>query len=137
MGVKIKSATDKADTIRLHVETCKDFRTTTKLLEESKIPFHTFALNDEKLLKVVIKGIPTEIPDAENKEDLELQHLPVEKLERKQARTRLPTNSAVVTGTSYASRASGKKTTPVATTSVANISKRTKRPPQTNNKTET
>ncbi|GLV46071.1 hypothetical protein CBL_05157 [Carabus blaptoides fortunei] len=91
----------KADTIRLHVGTCKDFRTTTKLLEESKIPFHTFALNDEKLLKVVIKGIRTEIPVCYKCAGPHFHY------------------DAVVTGTSYASRAGGNKTTPVATTSVA------------------
>ncbi|GLV38595.1 hypothetical protein CBL_08588 [Carabus blaptoides fortunei] len=57
-------------------------RATTSYLESEEIPLHTCQLKEEKQLKVVIKGIPTEISDAEIKEDLIRQKLPVSKVTR-------------------------------------------------------
>lgn len=64
------------------METSPDFRATTSYLETQNIPFHTYQLKEDKQLKVVIKGIPTEISVDEIKEDLIQKQLPVLKVTR-------------------------------------------------------
>ncbi|GLV61300.1 hypothetical protein CBL_21122, partial [Carabus blaptoides fortunei] len=94
-----KKTTDKEDTVRLHVETSADFRAKTSYLETEKIPFHTYQLKEDKHLKVVIKGIPTEISESEIPEDLilkKLSALRVTRMHRRLNSQKIPLNCVFV-----------------------------------------
>lgn len=47
------------------------FKASQKCLHEKNILFHTFNLPEEHTLKVVLRGIPTDITEEEVKLDLE------------------------------------------------------------------
>ncbi|GLV46068.1 hypothetical protein CBL_05154 [Carabus blaptoides fortunei] len=70
-GVTIKDAVNRTDCIKIHVESPKDFRQTTNHFDTNKIPYHTYHLAEEKLLKVVIRGIPEDINPKEVLEELQ------------------------------------------------------------------
>ncbi|GBP82925.1 Nucleic-acid-binding protein from transposon X-element [Eumeta japonica] len=57
-----------------HVET---FRKLNKYLVDNKVQFHTYALEEERKIKMVIRGIPTDFPVEEIKADLCDQGFPV------------------------------------------------------------
>lgn len=50
----------------------------TKMLDDMALPYHTYALQEEKPLKVVIRGLPTFITDDEVEESLRHQGFDVE-----------------------------------------------------------
>ncbi|GLV46062.1 hypothetical protein CBL_05148 [Carabus blaptoides fortunei] len=90
-GIKVKEAINRADCIRLHVETAKDFRAVTSQFVNKEIPFHTYQLNEDKLLKAVIRGIPEDINTDEIKLALEVLKYPVISVTRmKSGPTRKP-----------------------------------------------
>ncbi|XP_054283395.1 uncharacterized protein Rv2082-like [Macrosteles quadrilineatus] len=50
--------------LRIRVDTVPHFRAVQRYLQQERVPFHTFALRTERLLKVVVKGLPpTLAPD--------------------------------------------------------------------------
>ncbi|GBP48359.1 Nucleic-acid-binding protein from transposon X-element [Eumeta japonica] len=55
----------------------KDFRNLNSLLIKSNFPFHTYALEEERKIKTVLRNIPLEIPMDCIKSDLENQNYPV------------------------------------------------------------
>ncbi|GBP67540.1 Nucleic-acid-binding protein from mobile element jockey [Eumeta japonica] len=60
--------------------TCSDvetFRKLNKYLVDNKVQFHTYALEEERKIKMVIRGIPTDFPVEEIKADLCDQVFPV------------------------------------------------------------
>lgn len=57
--------------IRISPQTIDDHRQLTKLMDEEKIPYHTFTFKSEKTLKVVLRGICNSITEEEIKADLE------------------------------------------------------------------
>lgn len=75
-------ATANPTGIRVSVPTPGDHRAFTKLLDERKVSFHTYTLEEERKLRVVIKNVPKEIPVGEIEADLKRQNLPVEKVHR-------------------------------------------------------
>lgn len=75
-GVAIKDAVNRADCIKLHVESAQDFHQTTYFFNKNKIPYHTYQLPEEKLLKVVIRGIPEDINPEEVLEELQQLNYP-------------------------------------------------------------
>ncbi|GBP55031.1 hypothetical protein EVAR_46327_1 [Eumeta japonica] len=59
-----------------------DFRMLNSYLIKNNIPFHTYALEEERKMKTVIKGIPVEIETEDTKSDLERQEYPVQAVHR-------------------------------------------------------
>ncbi|RZC18416.1 hypothetical protein BDFB_013286, partial [Asbolus verrucosus] len=72
-GVKIAKAKTCQDGIRIQPASSDEFRALTKHLDAEKLPYHTFSLEEEKTLRVVLKPIPVGIDADEVKEDLEQQ----------------------------------------------------------------
>lgn len=87
-----KAQTTK-DGIRIHPTTANDYRGITKILDSEKFQYHTYQLPSEKLLHIVIKGIPESTPAEEIHEDLELKGFhpeAVKKMFRRKDKTPLP-----------------------------------------------
>lgn len=99
------------DGIRINPATVNDFRSITKMLDHEKFKYHSYQLPSEKLLHVVIKGIPEPTPAEDVKEDLEFQGFhpdQVKKMYRRKDRRPLPaakiiqrTTEAAPAGQSY------------------------------------
>ncbi|CAH2099939.1 unnamed protein product [Euphydryas editha] len=75
-------ARSTAQGIRVLVQDSTTHRRLTSFLRMENISFHTYALDDEKQLRVVLRGIPKEIPISSIMEDLKLQNLPVREVHR-------------------------------------------------------
>lgn len=54
-------AQNTSEGIRIFPASVTDFRKMTSLLHERQLPYHTFELPEEKVLRVVIRGIPCEV----------------------------------------------------------------------------
>ncbi|GBP98329.1 Nucleic-acid-binding protein from transposon X-element [Eumeta japonica] len=70
---------------RRHKIFCPDvetFRSLNKYLVDSKVQFHTYALEEERKIKAVIRGIPTDFPVKEIQTDLRAQGFPVHSVHR-------------------------------------------------------
>lgn len=48
---------NKPEGIKLHPPTIKDFKFIINFFEKEKIPFHTFQLDEEKQLHIILRGI--------------------------------------------------------------------------------
>ncbi|GBP34199.1 Nucleic-acid-binding protein from transposon X-element [Eumeta japonica] len=68
--------------IKIITNIIEDFRKLNSYLIKSNIPFHTFALEEERKIKAVIKGVPIEIETESVKDDLERQGYPVTAVHR-------------------------------------------------------
>ncbi|KAJ2952536.1 hypothetical protein O0L34_g6855 [Tuta absoluta] len=76
------TASQTKDGIKIQVPTSSAHRALTKLLNFLQFPYHTYALEEEKLHRVVIRGIPKEISEKEVYDDLIAQNIPVRKVHR-------------------------------------------------------
>ncbi|GBP83140.1 Nucleic-acid-binding protein from transposon X-element [Eumeta japonica] len=65
------------DKIKITVPDVETFRSLNKYLIKNKIQFHTYALEEERKLKVVIRGVPEDICTDDIKSDLVNQGFPV------------------------------------------------------------
>ncbi|GBP63382.1 Nucleic-acid-binding protein from transposon X-element [Eumeta japonica] len=88
--------------LKLQAKTVADFRNLQNLLVTLQFAFHTYSLKEEQEIRVVLRGVPKEIPVDEIKEDLLSQHLPVQSVRRIQNRFREPLNLVLVSGTAEA-----------------------------------
>lgn len=70
-GFSFTKAQNVADGIRLFPTSEADFRGIAKFFTTDNIPFHTYQLPSEKVLNVVLRNIPVEIPDDQIKKQLE------------------------------------------------------------------
>ncbi|CAK1596938.1 unnamed protein product [Parnassius mnemosyne] len=68
--------------IRIHVSTTDDFRALTAHLKVQKLSFHTYALAEERNLRVVVRGLPKELETEHILSDLKSQNLPVREVHR-------------------------------------------------------
>jgi hypothetical protein len=59
--------------IRVNTVTVDDFRALTRLLEERKVPYHSFALPEQNTLRAVLRTVPCEILIDDVRADLEEQ----------------------------------------------------------------
>jgi hypothetical protein len=59
--IKFSKAKTCIDGIRVNTVTVDDFRALTRLLEERKVPYHSFALPEQKTLRAVLRTVPCEI----------------------------------------------------------------------------
>lgn len=57
-------------------------RILTRVLRERNISFHTYALQEERLLRVVLRGVPKEFNTQDVLNDLKSQHIPVLEVHR-------------------------------------------------------
>ncbi|KAK9717212.1 zinc finger associated protein [Popillia japonica] len=64
-GINFTKAQNVTDGIRIFPSTASDHRTLTKFFSNDGIPHHTYQLPSEKLLDVVVRGIPQEIAEEE------------------------------------------------------------------------
>ncbi|KAI4458023.1 hypothetical protein MML48_7g00021776 [Holotrichia oblita] len=62
-GYSFTKAQHVADGIRIFPTSETDFRGIVKFFVGDNIPFHTYQLPSEKLLNVVLRGVPVEIPE--------------------------------------------------------------------------
>lgn len=58
------------DGIRIHPQTSNDYRKIIRFFDSQKLEYHTYQLPSEKLLHVIIKGIPEQIDVEDVKNDL-------------------------------------------------------------------
>lgn len=72
--------------VQVEPSTEDDYRNLYKILKSNEIQFHTFELTSEKPLKIVIRGIMTEIEEEDIKEDLLKQGYPTQKIIRMQGK---------------------------------------------------
>lgn len=68
--------------IRVQVSTSENHRVLTRLLRHENVGFHTYALEEEKVLRVVLRGVPKEILPEFILEDLKAQGFPVREVHR-------------------------------------------------------
>ena len=72
-NIAFKQAKTTRDVIRIMPMSADHFRALTAAFDETKLPYHSFALKSEKGLKVVLKGVDPNISTADVKVDLETQ----------------------------------------------------------------
>ncbi|CAH2097931.1 unnamed protein product [Euphydryas editha] len=90
-------ARSTAQGIRVLVQDSTTHRRLTAFLRLEGISFHTYALEEEKQLRVVIRGVPKEIPVSSITEDLNRQNLPAREVHRMyHPRTKLPYDLVLV-----------------------------------------
>ncbi|GBP44053.1 Nucleic-acid-binding protein from transposon X-element [Eumeta japonica] len=77
MHINYTRALNTKQGIKILTGTVEDFRKLNKFLISNNIPFHTFALEEKRKVKVVIKGIPLEFETDDIKDDLINQGYPV------------------------------------------------------------
>ncbi|XP_052754588.1 uncharacterized protein LOC116413489 [Galleria mellonella] len=83
--------------IKVTVPTPADHRQLTAFLRANSVGYHTYALEEEKRLRVVIRGVPREIDCQEVLTDLRAQHYPVHEVHRMyRARTKAPLDMVLV-----------------------------------------
>ncbi|GBP78853.1 hypothetical protein EVAR_81115_1 [Eumeta japonica] len=70
------------DGIKIHCPNVETFRSLNKYLVEFKVQFHTYALEEERKLKAVIRSNPTDFPVDEIQADLCGQGFPVHSVHR-------------------------------------------------------
>ncbi|GBP44558.1 Nucleic-acid-binding protein from transposon X-element [Eumeta japonica] len=85
---------------KLQTKTVADFRNRRNLLVTQKFAFHTYSLKEEREIRVVLRGVPREIPVDEVKEGS--QNLPVQSVRRVPNRFRQPLDLVLVSGTAEA-----------------------------------
>lgn len=71
-----------ADGISVRVPTAADYRKATKSLRDKTVQFHAYPLEDEKVLRVVIRGLPKELEVSDIRDDLLTQGFPVLEVHR-------------------------------------------------------
>lgn len=81
-GITIAKARNTAEGIVLSAADEQSFRSATKFFSETNYPFHTYQLQTEKTLKVVLRNIPQEITTEEVKNDLLTRGYPVTHVHR-------------------------------------------------------
>ncbi|GBP51854.1 hypothetical protein EVAR_88559_1 [Eumeta japonica] len=98
-NIQFSQARNSAQGLKLQAKTVADFRNLQNLLVSLKFAFHTYSLKEEREIRVVLRGVPKEIPLDEVKEDLLSQHLPVQSVRRIQNHFREPLDLVLVSGT--------------------------------------
>ncbi|GBP96949.1 Histone H4 [Eumeta japonica] len=77
-GIQFSQARNSVQGLKLQAKTVADFKNLQNLLVCYKFKFHTYSLKEEREIRVVLRGVPKEIPVDEVKEDLVAQSLPVQ-----------------------------------------------------------
>lgn len=80
--VSFLNARSVKDGIKISVPSVSDFRALTKMLQGRVIPFHTFTLPEERVLRAVIRRVPVELLASDIAEDLRAQGIPAIEVHR-------------------------------------------------------
>jgi hypothetical protein len=89
--INFSKAKPCVDGIRVNPDTVDDFRSLTRLLEERRVPFDSFALPEAKTLRAVLRTVPVEISLDDVKSDLVDQGLaPIKVTRMISNRSKLP-----------------------------------------------
>ena len=80
--VSFTTARATQDGIKVQCPATSDHHRLTVHLREANVGFHTYAFEDERHLRVVIKGIPKEIESGLVPQDLQSQGFPVRDVHR-------------------------------------------------------
>lgn len=94
--IQFTSATNTANGIRVQVPTSSDHRQLTKMLVAKNFPYHTYSLPEDRKLRVILRGIPYEIPTEAILEDLKCQQFPAHSVHRIIGRSKLPVDLVTV-----------------------------------------
>lgn len=94
--INYTKATTTRDGIRIQPQTISDFKNVLKLFKDENVPFHTHQLKTEKNLRIVIKGIPTEIKEDDIYTDLLEKGYPALKITRMNGKNNNPAPMALV-----------------------------------------
>ncbi|GBP34443.1 Nucleic-acid-binding protein from transposon X-element [Eumeta japonica] len=100
--IQFSQARNSAQGLKLPAKTVADFKNLQNLLVSCNFKFHTYSLKEEREIRVVLRGVPKEIPVDEVKEDLLAQNLPVHSVRRILNRFREPLDLVLVSGTAEA-----------------------------------
>ncbi|TLO55185.1 hypothetical protein FEG31_19275, partial [Acinetobacter baumannii] len=96
-NINFTNARNLANGIQIKVQTPDDHRALSSYLRKERISFHTYTLQEERELRVVIRGIPKELDVELLKADLLEQGLPVNSVHRMHTgRGREPYNMVLV-----------------------------------------
>ncbi|XP_072929571.1 uncharacterized protein [Epargyreus clarus] len=95
-NISLVSARSTPHAIKVQVTSEQDHRRLTRVLSSQSIGYHTYALEDEKMLRVVIRGVPKELELEVISNDLKSQGLPVKEVFRMYGRTRQPYDMVLV-----------------------------------------
>lgn len=87
-GIKYSKAKNLSDSIQIYPVSESDHAKMTKFLQHYSIDYHTFFLQSEKMLKVVIRGLPEEVPTDNIHADLIDKNFQVLKIARMKHPTR-------------------------------------------------
>ncbi|CAK1588830.1 unnamed protein product [Parnassius mnemosyne] len=87
--IKYEDATNLGVAIKILPTTIDDFRRITKLFTYERVSYHTYALPEERKVRVVIRGVPFELSNEEILADLKSQGFPVEAVHKMHSRTGL------------------------------------------------
>ncbi|GBP39097.1 Nucleic-acid-binding protein from transposon X-element [Eumeta japonica] len=105
-GIQFSQARNSAQGLKLQAKTVADFKNLQNLLVCYKFKFHTYSLKEEREIRVVLTGVPKEIPVDEVKEDLVAQSLPVQSPRPTTRRLRPPSSKSGAYAPSPASKRS-------------------------------
>lgn len=99
-------ASNLGESIKIQTPHPDAFRSLTKLLTLHKIPYHTYALPEERKVRAVLRGIPHELPNEAIQDDLVAQGFPVEAVYKMHSRTgkQFPLALVILTATAQSSR---------------------------------
>ncbi|GBP34434.1 Nucleic-acid-binding protein from transposon X-element [Eumeta japonica] len=100
--IQFSQARNSVQGLKLQAKTVADFKNLQNLLVSCSFKFHTYSLKEEREIRVVLRGVPKEIPVDEVKEDLLAQNLPVQSVRRILNRSREPLDLVLVSGTAEA-----------------------------------
>lgn len=91
-GAKVISAKNLRDSIQVQVASADHFRAATRRLDALQVPYHTYALPEEKTIRAVVKGIPEGISCEEIQQELDelLPIISVTCLKKRADRAALP-----------------------------------------------
>ncbi|RZC33122.1 hypothetical protein BDFB_012972 [Asbolus verrucosus] len=95
-NIKITRATNTKEGIRIQPNTEGDYRKLHDELMSQKHEFHTHQLKTEKTLKVVVKGIPVEVPEKDVHDDLLEQGYMTIKITRMNRKGNTPADMVLV-----------------------------------------
>lgn len=89
--IEYRKATNTGVGIKIEPTTPNDYRFIIRYFDTEKFEYFSYALQEDKPLSVVIRGVPVEITEAEVEQDLAAQGLPAAKAARmKRGRERTP-----------------------------------------------
>lgn len=74
------------DGIAVTAASATDYRRITRILNREREEYHTYSLQEDRLLRAVIRGIPDGVPEVDIKADLEAQGLTVSSVQRMTSR---------------------------------------------------